>query len=755
MLTSLTLNEGFKTIGPNAFYGNNRITGLVLPNTLISIGENAFRDCTGLSGSLAVPGSVTVIGNNAFYNCTGLNGTLTLQNGITSIGAYAFQNCSKLTGDLIIPDSVTNIGTYAFYNCYGFNGRLKLSENLTVINHETFFYCSNFIGGIIIPDKVTSIGNRVFCPLTGITSIVFGEGLRQIGSSGGGYESFNGCSGVTEIVFKGPVVPTLAGTTQLTTMSNLKTIYVPLEAYAAYVAAYSPFIPAGAEFSTDTLKMPVRNLVAEKIYSKSVALSWSRHVNDNVIKYAIKRDGAIVGETTDCFYHDDGLTTGQTYAYTVYGLTAGNAESGAAFVSAIPLAPAINSIKTDNVLNKIGLTNNAIYIETPNTKNHLPLGDLSTTGMLYYISPETTERVLIGPAAVRNVTATIVVYAVNWQVTGVADGIYDVVFVLTDIDGASAEKYAQIIVDHSVPAKISGVAAVGDLLGITVSWSIAAETDTTKYRVYRRSEIDSSFYVTTTINGRNTLSYRDNNVVIDRLYHYYVVGVNDFGQESPASDIATAFRGVDAEPPVVTGMSPLNNTVISGNTTITATATDNMAVVKVELYYSTDSGENWTLFSAKTAAPYNGVLNTGALADGIIRVKAVAYDAAGNISLPLEYSYVLLTEDSLPQVTNISPAHGSMIGGTCNISVAATHPVQLREIELQTSADNGATWQVYATVATPTVMAYTATFAFDTSKFANGAVYIRAFAYSPSGAKSNDDCLLCFTYLTACFALRT
>ena len=39
--------------------------------------------------------------------------------GVTSIGNYAFSNCYGLTGSLSIPNSVTTIGSTAFYNCYG------------------------------------------------------------------------------------------------------------------------------------------------------------------------------------------------------------------------------------------------------------------------------------------------------------------------------------------------------------------------------------------------------------------------------------------------------------------------------------------------------------------------------------------------------------------------------------------------------------------------------------------------------------
>ncbi len=65
--------------------------------------------------STIIPNSVTTIGEEAFSHCTGLT-FVTIGNSVTSIGNYAFQGCSRLTS-ITIPNSVTSIGDYAFDNC--------------------------------------------------------------------------------------------------------------------------------------------------------------------------------------------------------------------------------------------------------------------------------------------------------------------------------------------------------------------------------------------------------------------------------------------------------------------------------------------------------------------------------------------------------------------------------------------------------------------------------------------------------------
>ena len=73
-----------------------------------------FSGCTSLT-MVTIPDSVTSIGYEAFYNCTGLT-SLTIPDSITSIGGFAFSDCTGLTS-VTIPNSVTSIGGSAFSNC--------------------------------------------------------------------------------------------------------------------------------------------------------------------------------------------------------------------------------------------------------------------------------------------------------------------------------------------------------------------------------------------------------------------------------------------------------------------------------------------------------------------------------------------------------------------------------------------------------------------------------------------------------------
>ena len=96
-----------------------------IPNSVTSIGEDAFRNCKSLT-SVTIPNSVTSIGDYAFCWCSSLT-SVTIPNSVTSIGEDAFSWCSSLTS-VTIPNSVTYIGEDAFEECESLKSIYMLCE---------------------------------------------------------------------------------------------------------------------------------------------------------------------------------------------------------------------------------------------------------------------------------------------------------------------------------------------------------------------------------------------------------------------------------------------------------------------------------------------------------------------------------------------------------------------------------------------------------------------------------------------------
>ena len=190
---SVTIPNSVTSIGDNAFANCSSLSSVNIPNSVTSIGRFAFWGCTNLT-SVAIPISVTSIGDNAFENCSGLL-SVNIGSGVTSIGFCAFDECSSLSTivvedgncyyhvdgnclietksqtlirgcnveSIVIPNSVTSIGDNAFSNCSSLSS-VNIPNSVTSIGQYAFWKCTN-LTSVTIPNSVTSMdfGAFYFC----------------------------------------------------------------------------------------------------------------------------------------------------------------------------------------------------------------------------------------------------------------------------------------------------------------------------------------------------------------------------------------------------------------------------------------------------------------------------------------------------------------------------------------------------------------------------------------------------------------
>ena len=221
-LTSVTIPNSVKYIDDFAFSGCSGLTSVTIPNSVTSIGVSAFSGCsltsikvengntiydsrdncnaiiktatnTILSGcrETIIPNSVTSIGKNAFEYCKGLT-SITIPNSVTSIGSNAFSACGLTS--IKIPNSVTSIDYQAFYNCRGLTS-VSIGNSVTSIGNNAFYGCG--LTSIKIPNSVTYIGDYAFQNCSGLTSVSIGNSVTSIGKF-----AFDGCSGLTSFTLE-------------------------------------------------------------------------------------------------------------------------------------------------------------------------------------------------------------------------------------------------------------------------------------------------------------------------------------------------------------------------------------------------------------------------------------------------------------------------------------------------------------------------------------------------------------------------
>ena len=227
------------SIGENAFYQCENLTGVEIPNSVTTIGEYAFADCSSLESIYCDAENVPETAENAFdgvssdivvsvpmqsvesYKTTSpwsnfmvvgpyelqfaitsaepaecevrcllkpisettltIPSTVTIDDvvySVTSIADSAFLGCDKFIGDLVIPNTVRSVGIRAFRDCVGFDGTLTLSENLETIGDLAF------AGG---PDVQVNYTGKLTIP----------NSVEYIGMA-----AFQNCSSLTSLEFE-------------------------------------------------------------------------------------------------------------------------------------------------------------------------------------------------------------------------------------------------------------------------------------------------------------------------------------------------------------------------------------------------------------------------------------------------------------------------------------------------------------------------------------------------------------------------
>lgn len=122
----LVLPEGLSYIADGCFR-DNQFTSVYFPDTILRIGEQAFRRNVTLSGTIIIPSEVTMIERLVFEGCSNLEGIF-LHSGIASIGERAFDCCDRVSSIVCLAEMPPIVSNNAFGGVPKDNFTLEVPE---------------------------------------------------------------------------------------------------------------------------------------------------------------------------------------------------------------------------------------------------------------------------------------------------------------------------------------------------------------------------------------------------------------------------------------------------------------------------------------------------------------------------------------------------------------------------------------------------------------------------------------------------
>ena len=245
-----------ETIGSSAFCGWESITDIEIPDSVTSIGYDAFKETRAFydfadralaSGEesdkykivgdnillwvyaakgqteIVIPDGVKAVASGA---CQGWASALVYENidtiddvGISEIAKSQWRITNVVTS-IVLPATVEAIGDYAFFNCRGIS-KIVVPDSVTSIGASAFYFCSN-LTSVWLGTKIEAIGASAFGLCMGLEYFTVPESVKSVGSG-----AFCGCAALKELAL--PSQASIGSGVVDGDCIMLQTVYAPLD----------------------------------------------------------------------------------------------------------------------------------------------------------------------------------------------------------------------------------------------------------------------------------------------------------------------------------------------------------------------------------------------------------------------------------------------------------------------------------------------------------------------------------------------
>jgi len=176
VIQKVEIEDSAIQIFASQFEGYKNLEEIILPSTITTVGQKAFKECYKLK-IINLPENIKSLPWQTFYYCESLQ-SIELPKSLTTIGSAAFSGCENLQ-DITIPETVTRIENTAFHSCKNLKS-ITIPEKVTIINYNMFVSCEN-LQSVNILGNVTSLDRNAFNKCTSLENINIPSSVTNIG----------------------------------------------------------------------------------------------------------------------------------------------------------------------------------------------------------------------------------------------------------------------------------------------------------------------------------------------------------------------------------------------------------------------------------------------------------------------------------------------------------------------------------------------------------------------------------------------